>query len=110
MEVQILKRFRENDDPTFGLVDGKKLETFSTEDLISAGKKRGVDLQMLCQVGAIDPRQENLCVLLFYADEIKKSAKPSGSEESTGSEEKSDSGPAKKKAKTSPPDVSCFTF
>ena len=58
MEVQILKRFRENDDPTLGLVDGKQLETLSKEELISAGKKRGVDLQMLCHVGAIDRRQE----------------------------------------------------
>ena len=40
MEVQILKRFRENDDPTLGLVDGKQLETLSKEELISAGKKR----------------------------------------------------------------------
>ena len=106
-EMEILKKFRENEDPTLGQIDGKSIETLHKEELIKEAKKRGVDPINLCNLGAIDPRQENLCVILHYAEEVKNKAVPSGSAEpaeNTGAE------PPRKKAKAATTEVSFIIF
>ena len=98
--MAILRKYRENEDPELGSVDGKKIETLTKEELIKATKKRGVDPMVLCELGAIDPRQENLCVILHYAEEVKVAAVPSGASDTV------EEGPQRKKFKTGTTDVS----
>ena len=107
MEMEILKKFRENEDPTLGQIDGKSIETFNKEELIKEAKKRGVDPLNLCNLGAIDPRQENLCVILHYAEEVKNKAVPSGSAEPA---ENTSAEPPRKKAKAATTEVSFIIY
>ena len=58
--MAILRKYRENEDPELGSVDEKNIATLSKEEIIKATKKRGVDPMVLCELGAIDPQQENL--------------------------------------------------
>ena len=39
MELEVLKRFREDDNPTLGEIDRKSVETLSREELIKLCKK-----------------------------------------------------------------------
>lgn len=86
MELQILKKFRENDDPELLKVSGKSIETLSKDEIIVELEKLGINGVELCSLGAIDPRQENLAVLLHYAVEIKNAPSPGTSREPTDSE------------------------
>ena len=97
MELEILKRFREDENPALGEIEGKRIETLSREELIKLCKKQGIDPVKLCHLGAIDPRQENLCVILSYAMECKDKAVASGSADP---DEGASEMPPKKKART----------
>lgn len=86
MELQILKKFRGNDNPELLKVSGTSIETLSKDEIIVELEKLGINGVELCSLGAIDPRQENLAVLLHYAVEIKNAPSPGTSKERSDSE------------------------
>lgn len=97
MEIQVLKKFRGNDDPELSKVDGKSIETLSKEELMKHLEQCGINGGELCDLGAIDPRQENLAALLHYALEVKEAQAPGTSGVTA---KKPDEEPPAKKVKT----------
>ena len=81
MEIGILRKFRKNDDPELGSINGENISTLKKEELVRECKKFGVDPLTLCELGVIDSRQENLCVVLHYTQTVKEANVPSGSGE-----------------------------
>ena len=103
-----LKKFRDNEDPELRKISGKNIETLGKEEILKELEKCGVNGVELCALGAIDPRQENLAVLLHYALDVKETQSPGTSKETEGEP------PAKRqKASTEKSEVSsqiCLPF
>ena len=90
-------------NPELVSVNGKNISTLNKKEIVKECKKFGVDPLALCELGAIDPRQENLCMVLHYVHTVKESAVPSGSGEKAEED-------IKKEQKPSTADVSLSIF
>lgn len=93
MELEILEKFRDIDDPELSELNGNTVSILSKDECVEELKKRKIDALKLCKIGGIDPRTENLCKILHFAMELEAST--SKSEE-----------PPKKKKKEQTSDVS----
>ncbi|CAC5415528.1 unnamed protein product [Mytilus coruscus] len=65
--LQILRKFREEDDPEMEEYEGKCLPTFSKLELINIAKSKGVKLEEILLLGGIEDSRENCCKLVHFA-------------------------------------------
>ncbi len=70
MELEILKRFRDKENPELGCFKGNDITTLSKSELLEALDGHRVDGLDLCRLGGIDPRREELCKLLHFAGQF----------------------------------------
>lgn len=102
--VKILKKFRDEEDPDMGSLDGKSYETLSKSECLDELKKYGIDSLELCRLGNINPLPESLCKLAYFAGVTCPASERSGTGENSEDKEP----PSKKKKKAEAPTVRTF--
>ena len=85
----ILRKFREDDDPELGTIDGQCLSTFSKAEICEIAREKGVDIEEILFISGIEDTRENICKIVHYGlkviEEKRKSISNAGAGASTSS-------------------------
>ena len=70
--MEVLKKYRADDDPHLKKLKGQELSTLSKEEIKMELEALGIDVEPLCIIGNVPNEEEHTCKLLHYALDVSE--------------------------------------